>query len=142
MSAPQPLDAFGLLRTLCRHDVEFVVIGGFSLAAHGHARATLDIDIVPAPDRPNLERLLAALDALKAEPLELGDFRLDELPVTLDIDGLGQGGNWALRQPSSVGSTSCSSFPGSRATGASEPGRSQSSLQRSANPCGSRAETT
>lgn len=98
MSRPRqaPLDAYGLLRVLAKHQVEFVVIGGFSLAAHGVIRGTKDLDIVPAPDRDNLERLMAALVELAAEPLELADFRPEELPYPLGVDGLAAGGNWAL----------------------------------------------
>lgn len=47
---PPRLQAEPLLSTLRRHGVEFVVIGGFSLAAHGVVRGTQDIDIVPAPE--------------------------------------------------------------------------------------------
>jgi hypothetical protein len=96
MTAP-PLRPFDLLRSLREHDVEFVVIGGFSLAAHGYVRATKDLDIVPAPGRANLARLLAALAALDAEPVEVGEFAPTELPVALDLEGLAAGGNWALR---------------------------------------------
>jgi hypothetical protein len=92
----RPLDAPALLRALQQHDVEFVVIGGFSLAAHGLVRGTKDVDIVPNPTRANLERLMAALTALDAEPLELADFRPEELPYPLSVDGLAHGGNWAL----------------------------------------------
>jgi uncharacterized nucleotidyltransferase DUF6036 len=93
---PQPLDALALLRALREHDVEFVVIGGFSLAAHGVVRGTKDLDVVPEPSRPNLERLMAALRDLGAEPLELADFRPEELPYPLSVEGLEAGGNWAL----------------------------------------------
>ena len=93
---PQPLDALALLRALREHDVEFVAIGGFSLAAHGVVRGTKDLDVVPEPSRPNLERLMAALRDLGAEPLELADFRPEELPYPLSVEGLEAGGNWAL----------------------------------------------
>jgi hypothetical protein len=94
---PPPLRGLDILRVLREHDVEFVVIGGFSLAAHGFMRGTKDVDIVPEPSRSNLERLLAGLAALDAEPLEIGDFRPEEMPATLDLEGLSWGGNWALR---------------------------------------------
>ena len=97
MTQEPPLRGLDLLRTLREHEVEFVVIGGFSLAAHGFTRGTKDVDIVPEPSRSNLERLLAALAALDAEPLETGDFQLEEMPVALDLEGLSGGGNWALR---------------------------------------------
>ena len=96
-AAPQQLDADTILRTLLEHEVEFVVIGGLAIAVHGFPRATKDVDVVPAPERENRRRLFAALAALGAEPLELGDFRLDELPIPFEPNGLDEGGNWALR---------------------------------------------
>jgi Nucleotidyl transferase AbiEii toxin, Type IV TA system len=84
-----------LLSALQRHHVEFVIIGGFSLAAHGVVRATKDIDIAPEPSQANLERLAAALAALEAK-IELGDIDSDELGIGLDGYGLSHGGNFCL----------------------------------------------
>src|SRR6266487_130267 len=50
------LRAAQLLATLARHAVEYVVIGGYALAAHGYVRATKGVDIVPAPNPQNLGR--------------------------------------------------------------------------------------
>jgi hypothetical protein len=91
------LDADTLLRTLLDHGVEFVVIGGLAVAAHGYVRATKDVDIVPLPESANRARLFAALQSLGAEPTEVGDFWPEELPVPFTPDGLDEGGNWALR---------------------------------------------
>jgi hypothetical protein len=91
-----PLKAPDLLRTLTRHGVEFVVIGGFSLAAHAAARATKDVDIVPEPSLENLRRLMAALEELEAAPVGLEDFKPEEL-VELSFENLQLGGNWILR---------------------------------------------
>lgn len=91
-----PLRAPDLLRTLHRHRVEFVVIGGFSLAAHSAARATKDLDIVPEPSRANLERLLSALEELEAAPDALADFHPEEI-LELSLENLELGGNWILR---------------------------------------------
>jgi hypothetical protein len=93
--APAPLQPLALLRTLLEHGVEFVVIGGFSLAAHGIVRGTKDVDVVPAPERANLQRLARALNEVQAR-IDLGDLDPDELGVDLDADGLGLGGNWVL----------------------------------------------
>ena len=94
---PQQLDADTILRTLIEHGVEFVVIGGLAVGAHGFPRATKDVDIAPAPDRDNRGRLYAALVELDAAPLEIGDLRAEELPVPFTAEGLDEGGNWALR---------------------------------------------
>ena len=91
------LDADTILRTLLAHDVDFVVIGGLAVGAHGFPRATKDVDVVPSPERENLRRLYAALTELAAEPLEIGDFRADELPVPFAPEGLDEGGNWAMQ---------------------------------------------
>lgn len=99
MNADEPieLDADAILRALVEREVEFVVIGGLAVAAHGYVRGTKDIDIVPSPARENLARLYDALVGLAAEPIEAGDFRPQEMPVAFDVDGLSHGGNWALR---------------------------------------------
>ena len=62
-----PARFFDLLRVLSDHHVEFVLIGGFAVALHGHVRATKDVDIVPEQSPENLTRLWNALDELKAE---------------------------------------------------------------------------
>ena len=64
-------DVFELLRALARHEVDYVVIGGVAVQAHGHRRTTMDLDVVPAPTPANLERLAAALEELHARPRDL-----------------------------------------------------------------------
>jgi hypothetical protein len=93
----EELDAETLLRTLVEHAVEFVVVGGFAVIHHGYVRATKDLDIFPRPHRDNYRRLYQALETLGVEPIEVGDFRPEELPVPFSPDGLDEGGNWALR---------------------------------------------
>jgi hypothetical protein len=85
-----------LLGALNRHDVEYVVIGGFALLAHHAPRATKDIDIVPDPDPENLDRLWAALSELEATPLGIGDFEANEAPLDWARENLDFGGNWLL----------------------------------------------
>jgi hypothetical protein len=84
-----------ILRVLREHGVDFLVIGGIAVSAHGYIRATKDVDIIPRPSSENFERLMEALAALDAEP-DVGDFRPEEMPVALTAEGLGLGGNWAL----------------------------------------------
>jgi len=91
-----PLRPLELLAALRQHNVEFVVIGGYSLAAHNYVRATKDVDVVPEPSRANLRRLLVALEDLDAEPLAIGDFEAHEVPE-LNLANLEGGGNWLLR---------------------------------------------
>lgn len=48
-SRPATLDDLKtLLRSLNVHGVEYMLIGGYALAAHGYQRATIDIDIMVA----------------------------------------------------------------------------------------------
>jgi hypothetical protein len=90
------LDPEKLLSALKDHGVEFVIIGGFSLAAHGVVRATKDVDIVPEPSPANLKRLARALRSMGAEP-DIGALDQKELGVEPDAHGLTMGGNWVLR---------------------------------------------
>jgi len=55
-----------LLRRVVEHGVDFVVVGGIAMVAHGSARLTQDLDLCFAPDLANLEALGAALLALAA----------------------------------------------------------------------------
>jgi hypothetical protein len=55
-----------MLRVLRRHQVRFVLVGGFAAVIHGSPYVTTDIDVVPDADRGNLERLSRALKAMHA----------------------------------------------------------------------------
>ncbi len=59
-------DPVGLLRVLVERDVDFVVIGGIAARLRGAPLLTQDVDITPATDPPNLERLASALEDLEA----------------------------------------------------------------------------
>lgn len=77
-------------------DVEFLLIGGVAVGYHGHVRATKDVDVVPAPDPANLERLAQVLERLDAQVEGADEFNSDELPDPLDPAVLALGGNWVL----------------------------------------------
>lgn len=47
---------------LARHDVRYMIVGGYALAAHGLPRATGDLDAWIWTDSANADRLLAALE--------------------------------------------------------------------------------
>ncbi len=109
MSA-RPFDPTTAARTLSKHGVRFVVIGGFAGRLWGSPAITNDLDICYARDRANLRHLAAALKALKArlrgvpegvpflldaETLEAGDhFTFETRAGNLDILGFpaGSGG--------------------------------------------------
>jgi hypothetical protein len=55
-----------ILRTLERHSVRYVIIGGVGSTLHGSPLPTRDTDICPAADDPNLRALASALRHLDA----------------------------------------------------------------------------
>jgi hypothetical protein len=55
-----------ILLGLSKYGVEFVVVGGVAVQAHGHGRSTRDLDVMPRPDLVNLSRLGESLAALGA----------------------------------------------------------------------------
>jgi hypothetical protein len=75
-----PFDPIKAFRTLHRHGVRFVLIGGLGGRLHGSPTVTNDTDICYERSPDNLERLAAALRALKVTlrgtPADL-PFRLD-----------------------------------------------------------------
>lgn len=91
------LDIQGIIDRLGEARVDYIVIGGVAVGFHGYVRATKDLDIVPAPNRQNLERLVGVLGALGAELDGAGDFEAAELPDPLDPETLSLGGNWVLQ---------------------------------------------
>jgi predicted nucleotidyltransferase len=90
------LNIQGLLGELSREGVDFIVIGGVAVGYHGHVRATKDVDVVPAPDAANLEKLTRVLKRLDAEVEGADEFDHGELPDPLDPEVLELGGNWVL----------------------------------------------
>lgn len=66
MPAPT-VDAERIIETLLRHQVEFVVVGGFAVELWGVAvPPTIDVDITPDRSIENLDRLANALNELEA----------------------------------------------------------------------------
>ena len=54
---PPELDISSLLARLASANVDFVVIGGVAVIAHGYERNTKDLDVCYSPDPANLEAL-------------------------------------------------------------------------------------
>lgn len=81
-----------VVRTLCTANVKFIVIGGWAAALLGSARTTLDVDVVYARDRENIQRLAAALSPhspyLRGAP--------PGLPFTFDEKTIRNGLNFTL----------------------------------------------
>jgi predicted nucleotidyltransferase len=91
------LDIRGILEALAREGVDFLIIGGVAVGFHGYVRATKDVDIVPAPESGNLQKLACVLGALDAQIEGAEEFKGEELPDPLDPEALALGGNWVLR---------------------------------------------
>lgn len=72
-----PADFRDLLVALCDAGADFVVVGGYAVAYHGHPRATKDIDILVRPDPANAERVYSGLAAFGA-PLDAFDVSAED----------------------------------------------------------------
>lgn len=79
---------------LVKHDVRFLIVGGYALAAHGHPRYTKDLDIWIAIDRENAQGLIRAIQDFGFESLDLtaDDFtsagyvvQLGQPPARIDL---------------------------------------------------------
>jgi hypothetical protein len=87
------VDGPAILEVLERHDVSYVLIGGYAAVVHGSPMLTNDVDITPATDRENLERLSTALTELEARVRAEG---LDPLPFNHSGESLGASPIWNL----------------------------------------------
>ncbi len=95
---------------LSAHGVEYLVVGGYALAAHGQPRYTGDIDFWVSQEPANIERLLIVLQAFGFGSLGLRaqDFGADTViqlgqpPRRIDlltaIDGVEFAPCWARRE--------------------------------------------
>lgn len=96
MAESEPeFDPLPILETLQRHEVSFILIGAAAAIAHGSPIPTEDVDITPARDPENLERLANALRELGAK------LRTPNDPVGFPVEGpfLNVGEIWTLATP-------------------------------------------
>lgn len=84
-----------ILRTLDRHGVRYIVVGGLAAVIHGSAHVTTDVDIVPLEGKENLERLSAALKELHARIRVAGE--PDGVPFDHSADSLARVRIWNLQ---------------------------------------------
>jgi len=90
--------------------VEYLVVGAHALAAHGHVRATKDLDVWVRPEPANARRVLAALSAFGAPLQGLVEadlahpgliFQMGVPPLRIDvltaIDGVSFDEAWRVR---------------------------------------------
>ena len=91
---PQATDPRRIFETFEHHGVDYIVIGGIAAIAHGSTRNPRDVDFVASTDRPNLERLAAALRDLDAR---LSDTDAHLLGIDVhDPETLGSGANFTM----------------------------------------------
>ena len=99
-----------LLAEFNARSVEFLVVGAHALAAHGHVRATEDLDLWVRPDLENAKRVIQALIAFGAplHDLTVEDltnpgvvFQIGVAPLRIDvltaIDGVDFAEAWPAR---------------------------------------------
>jgi hypothetical protein len=111
-------DFSDLLSAFGAHHVEYLIIGAHALAAHGHARATKDMDVWVRPSPDNARRVHSALAAFGAPlaAVTVEDFatpgtvlQIGVAPVRIDIlteiDGVDFEEAWLERVPAHFGST-------------------------------------
>ena len=105
-----------LLSEFNAHGVEHIIVGAHALAAHGHVRATKDLDVWVRPDPENARRVLAALGAFGAPVAGLTDqdlssaglvFQIGIAPFRIDlittIDGVEFADAWRDRVQTQLG---------------------------------------
>ncbi len=63
---PNQFRFLDILKVLCRHEVDFIVVGGVAAILEGAPVSTFDLDIVHLRDDENHDRLLSALEELNS----------------------------------------------------------------------------
>jgi len=105
-----------LLLAFNAQNVEYLIVGAHALAAHGHIRATKDLDLWVRPEKSNAEKVLQALSEFGAP---LRDLTADDLSkketifqiglpplridIITDIDGVEFEEAWPDRVDASFG---------------------------------------
>ena len=91
-----PLDYQDLIQEFIRARVEFLLIGGWAVAVHGHGRATDDMDLLVRPTPENASRVYAALQSFGAPLAQHGvneglfsreryGYRIGRKPLLIEI---------------------------------------------------------
>jgi hypothetical protein len=87
-------DFLEFINSCIAHEVRFLIVGGWAMAAHGHARATKDIDVWMWLDPQNAARMVTAIERFGftdtgLEPADLLDpaavFVMGREPKRIDV---------------------------------------------------------
>jgi hypothetical protein len=110
-------DFVEMLSALSAEGVEHLVVGGWALAAHGHPRATKDLDIYVRPTPENAARVMRALQRFGAPLFGLSVTEISSpgailqigvpplrIDITTVIDGVTFEEAWAGRTTARFGS--------------------------------------
>lgn len=102
------------------HSVEYLVVGAHALAAHGHVRATKDIDVWVRPSADNAARVMQALATFGAplDQVSAADFagpglifQIGVPPLRIDVltsvDGVEFEPAWQARVATQFGPHAC-----------------------------------
>ena len=74
-----------LLQSFVSHNVRFLIVGGYALAAHGHPRYTKDLDIWVWTDPSNAERIVMSLESFGFDGLGLTALDFQEPDVVVQL---------------------------------------------------------
>ncbi len=74
-----------MLQILQKHDVDYILVGAYALAAHGYPRSTLDIDIWVKPDKDNSVKLYKALVEFGAHLDDINEDTFKEKGIIFQI---------------------------------------------------------
>ncbi|MCF6285113.1 MAG: hypothetical protein L3K26_07980 [Candidatus Hydrogenedentes bacterium] len=78
-------DFSDLLAEFNAQHVDYLVVGAHALAAHGHVRATKDLDVWVRPDAANAPRVIIALRKFGAPLHDLSEADLSEPGIIFQI---------------------------------------------------------
>lgn len=98
-------DPGAIVRTLHRHDVQFVLIGGIAGQLLGSPTITQDLDICYSREKVNLERLATALRKLNAKLRGVKE----DVPFRLDARTLAAGDSFTFE--TDLGNLDCLGTP-------------------------------
>lgn len=113
-SEPDVFDS--IIAAFNAHRVDFMVIGGWAVAYHGHVRLTEDLDLLVRPTEDNAKRAVAALEAVGGGCPELrpevftrdNGISLGDAPVKVDVlsklPGVDFEAAWTRRESGHFGS--------------------------------------
>lgn len=76
-----------MLQALCDENVKFLLVGAYALAAHGHLRATVDMDLWVKPEADNADAVLRALSRFGAplHNLTRADLERDDIVFQIGV---------------------------------------------------------